>query len=101
MAKRKRRVKRKLKLDNIFLMLGLIILFVLVGIYVSKGNLIQKQILKGEKATAVVEKKNRAKKEEKDETEKVYKATMITAGDTLIHSSIFKDAYLANNEYEF
>ena len=101
MAKRKRRVKRKLKLDNIFLMLGLIILFVLVGIYVSKGNLIQKQILKGEKATAVVEKKNRAKKEEKDETEKVYKATMITAGDNLIHSSIYKDAYLGNNEYDF
>ena len=99
MTKKKRRVKRKLKLDNIFLMLGLIVLFILVGIYISKGNPIQKEDTKpNTQQKERITKKKDKKQEEKEET---YKISMITAGDNLIHSSIYKDAYLGNNEYDF
>lgn len=98
MKKRKRRVKRKLKIGNIFLAISLIILISLVGIYISKGNPIQKEILKNTPLTPQKEKKSKKKVEEKEET---YKVSMITAGDNLIHSSIYKDAYLGNNEYDF
>ena len=99
MAKRKRRVKRKLKLDNIFLMLGLIALFVLVGIYVSKGNPIQKETLKS--STQQIKKVLKKKDNKQEEKEETYKISMITAGDNLIHSSIYKDASIGNNEYDF
>ena len=98
MKKRKRRVKRKLKLGNIFLTISLLVLISLVGIYLSKGNPIQKEILKNSPTTSQKEKKSKKKVEEKEET---YKVSMITAGDNLIHSSIYKDAYLGNNEYDF
>ena len=42
---------------------------------------------------------SKAKKEEIKEEN--YKATMVMVGDNLIHSSIYKDAYLGNNNYDF
>ena len=33
--------------------------------------------------------------------EEIFKATMIMAGDNLIHSSIYKDASIGNNNYDF
>lgn len=43
--------------------------------------------------------KTETKKEEP--TEENYKITMVMVGDNLIHSSIYKDAYLGNNNYDF
>ncbi len=91
----KKRVKRKLKLDNIFLTLGLICLIMLVVIYVTKGNPIQKNNLKSKNKSTIITNKN------KKEEEKIYKVTMITAGDNLIHSSIYKDAYDGKGSYDF
>ena len=62
MKKRKRRVKRKLKLGNIFLTISLLVLISLVGIYLSKGNPIQKEILKNSPTTSQKEKKSKNKK---------------------------------------
>ena len=80
-------------------MLGLIILFSLVGIYLSKGNLSTKEVLNSKTATKIKEKIKEVK--EKEDEEKVYKATMITAGDNLIHSSVYKDAADGNGGYDF
>ena len=80
-------------------MLGLIILFTLVGIYLSKGNLSTKEVLNSKTATKIKEKIKEVK--EKEDEEKVYKATMITAGDNLIHSSVYKDAADGNGGYDF
>ena len=91
----KKRVKRKLKLDNIFLTLGLICLIMLVVIYVTKGNPIQKNNLKSKNKSTIITNKN------KKEEEKIYKVKMITAGDNLIHSSIYKDAYDGKGSYDF
>ncbi len=99
MAKKKKRVKRRLKFGNIFLMLGLIILFTLVGIYISNGKLSTKDILNSKPTAKIKEKIKKVK--QKEEEEKVYKATMITAGDNLIHSSVYKDAYDGNGGYDF
>ena len=92
----KRRVKRKLKIGNIFLTLSLIILLVLVGIYITKGNPLQENKIKSENKTT-----SKVIKKKEEEPEKTYTVSMITAGDNLIHSSIYKDAYLGNNEYDF
>ena len=98
MARRKKRVKRKLKYGNIFLMLSLIVLFSLVGIYIKNGNL-----TKANSSTPRVEQKKENKKETKkeEEKEKEYKVTMITAGDNLIHSSLYYDASTGNGGYDF
>ena len=82
--KRRRNRRRKLKLGNIFIAISLCILFCFVGIYLAKGNSTD-EILKSDI--------NKNKTEEKlEEKEEVYTATMITAGDNLIHSSLYKDA---------
>ena len=93
----KRRKKRKLKLGNIFLTLGLIVLFILVGIYGKKTLF----------STSIDDNRNLLKdlveKKDNKEENKEYVATVITAGDNLIHSSVYKDAYRLGNyqEYDF
>ena len=77
-----RKKKRKLKLGNIFIALSLVILFILVIFYGSK------QILKKEVKT---ESNNNGTKEEVKE--KVYTTSVITAGDNLIHSSLYNEAH--------
>ena len=77
-----RKKKRKLKLGNIFIALSLVILFILVIFYCSK------QILKKEVKT---ESNNNGTKEEIKE--KVYTTSVITAGDNLIHSSLYNEAH--------
>ena len=77
-----RKKKRKLKLGNIFIALSLVILFILVIFYGSK------QILKKEVKT---ESNNDGTKEEVKE--KVYTTSVITAGDNLIHSSLYNEAH--------
>ena len=77
-----RKKKRKLKLGNIFIALSLVILFILVIFYGSK------QILKKEVKT---ETNNDGTKEEVKE--KVYTTSVITAGDNLIHSSLYNEAH--------
>ncbi len=92
----RRRVRRRLKLGNIFLTISLIVLFSLVGIYLSKNN-----IFKEKESNSVVEKKEKpAKKEDK---EVVNSVSVIAVGDNLIHSSVYKDASAhANwNGYDF
>lgn len=89
----KRINKRKLKLGNIFITVSLFILFVLVGIYLTKVNVLFNK-----------EEKNTEQKNIKaEETAKIYKATLITAGDNLINSSIYKDANknAGYNGYDF
>jgi poly-gamma-glutamate synthesis protein (capsule biosynthesis protein) len=80
--KTRRRTKRKLKLGNIFIAISLCILFTLVVIYLTKGNDLKE-------STTTTSKKEEVKTEEE---EKTYKASLITAGDNLIHSSLYKDA---------
>ena len=78
----RRKKKRKLKLGNIFIALSLVILFALVIFYGGK------QILKKEVKTET--KKESTKEEVK---EKVYTTSVITAGDNLIHSSLYNEAH--------
>ena len=89
MKKRKRR--RKLKVDRIILAILFLIFIGLVSIYLIKGENKENKILKKEP-------KQEQKKEEK---EKIYKVSVIAAGDNLIHSSIYKDAQTSYNEYDF
>ena len=91
----KRRVKRKLKLGNIFLTFSLCVLLVLVGIYLSKGI-----DLKSDKKVETKKPKINIKKEDEEKTSSV---SVIAVGDNLIHSSVYKDANrLANyNGYDF
>lgn len=85
---KKRRKKRKLKLGNIFIAICLV---VLIGLVVCYGS---KKLFKG--VDDKVEPKTTEKKEVKEE---VYTTTMITAGDNLIHSSIYNEAH-RNANYE-
>lgn len=82
MVKRKRRKKRRLKVGNIIIALVIMVL-IIGGITILVGNFIFKDSKDG------VIKKNNIKVEDKEE---VYKTSMITAGDNLIHSSLYKDA---------
>ena len=93
---RKRVKRRRLKLDNIFLTIGLLSLFVLLGLYLVKGNPIEKM-----NVTPSIPKITQKKEEKKEEKEETYKVSMITAGDNLIHSSIYKDASNGNGGYDF
>ena len=91
----KRRVKRKLKFGNIFITLGLIILFILVGIYLF-DNRSEQSKLKEEKQNT-----NDIIHKVEESQEKNYQASMVMVGDNLIHSSIYKDAYDGNGGYDF
>ena len=91
MKRRKRR--RKLKVDRIILALLFLIFICLVSIYLIKGE------NKANKNLKEVPKQEQ-KKETKEE-EKKYKVSVITAGDNLIHQSIYKDAQTSYNEYDF
>ncbi|MGM9875892.1 MAG: CapA family protein [Bacilli bacterium] len=86
---KKRRVKRKLKV-------GRILLVVLVSLIVIGGALFGiKYLLKSDNKPIT--------KPKEEEKEKLYTASVITAGDNLIHSSVYKDANKnANyNGYDF
>ena len=95
---KKRRKKRKLKLGNIFIFLSLIVLFVLVGIYGKTKLLKSDTNINTNSLKNLVERKDK-----KEEKEKTYEATVITAGDNLIHSSVYKDAnrLAGYNGYDF
>lgn len=88
-----RKVKRRLKLGNIFITVGLVILSVLVGIYLIQGKR-ESKIVDHDKMGGDVDQVQTAKEEN-------YKATMVMVGDNLIHSSIYKDAMTNNGEYDF
>ena len=90
---KKRKVKRKLKFGNIFITVGLIVLFVLVGIYFNKDSLFKedKKVETKVDDTPVIE-------EVKEEN---YQASMVMVGDNLIHSSIYKDASDGSGGYDF
>ena len=85
----KRRVKRKLKIGNIFLAFSIVCLFVLVGIFIVKNSSsIFKRIdnkTKEKSKVSIIRKKEEQK-------EKVSSVSVIAVGDNLIHSSIYKDA---------
>ena len=75
---KKRRVKRKLKVGRIFLV-------VLVSLLLIGGALFGiKYLLKNDNKPII--------KPKEEEQEKIYTASVITAGDNLIHSSVYKDA---------
>ena len=87
---KKRRVKRRLKV-------GRLILVIVLGIGLAISTYFGiRYLLKSSNDKSI----NKPSKEEK---EKVYTASVITAGDNLIHSSIYKDANKnANyNGYDF
>lgn len=93
-----KKVKRKLKIGNILITLGILILIPLVIIYTNK-ELIKlkpndKDYQKEEITPPVIE-------EEKEPKEEHYKATMIMAGDNLIHKSIIRDALKSDGSYDF
>ena len=89
----KKKVKRKLKVGNILITVGLVILIVLVAIYFFK-DFFKTDIKNGDKKQdnplEVVESK-----------EENYQLSMVMVGDNLIHSSIYKDAYDGNGGYDF
>lgn len=89
---RKRKVKRKLKLGNILITIGITSLFLLVGIYLS--GVFQKD--------TVVKQEDPIKEEKNEEEKEVeYKASMVMVGDNLIHSSVYKDASDGQGGYDF
>ena len=90
MKRYKRRKQRKI---SILIITLLIILVSLIGIYFNKDKIFISNL-----TTKDEEVKEPVIEEIKEE---YYKATMIMAGDNLIHSSIYKDAYLGNNSYDF
>ena len=92
--KKKRRVKRKLKFGNIFITLGLIVLFVLVGIYWFDNKAEQSSLKEETNTTDPV-------LEDEEPKEENYQASMVMVGDNLIHSSIYKDASDGNGGYDF
>lgn len=87
----KRQVKRKLKLGNIFITTELIVLFVLVGIYVS--GVFEK--------SEVMDKPMNTNQNQSEEVEENYQVSMVMVGDNLIHSSIYKDASDGQGGYDF
>ena len=87
----KRQVKRKLKLGNIFITIGLVVLFVLVGIYVS--GVFEK--------SEVMDKPMNTNQNQSEEVEENYQVSMVMVGDNLIHSSIYKDASDGQGGYDF
>ena len=94
MKKYKSRKKRKISILITICLICLILLTLLVALYINKYKLnknnIDTNIKTEQKETIIIEEK-----------EENYKATMIMAGDNLIHSSIYKDASLGNNNYDF
>ena len=76
----KRRRKRRLKIGNILIAISIVILLGLAITYGTK-KILDKDVTTTEKETPA--------QEEKEQT---YTATMITAGDNLIHSSIYNEA---------
>lgn len=93
MKKAKKRVRRKLKKGNIFIAFSLVVLFSLVGIYFYDNYVVDK--LDDDKTKEIVEDVPEEIKEEN------YQASMVMVGDNLIHSSVYNDAYLGNNQYDF
>lgn len=88
----KRRVKRKLKLGNRFIVIELFVLFVFVGIYLSSVYFVKEEV-----------EEEIEKEEQVLDEEQVYEATMIMVGDNLIHDKIYNEA-LKNgmgNTYDF
>ena len=94
MSKRRRR-KRRLKFDRIFLALFFLILICLVFVYLFKGDVGNTKKVIKDKVSDI--KKNVVVPEK----EKTYKASVIAAGDNLIHSSIYLDASTGSNQYDF
>ena len=93
----KRRKKKKVRFDRILLALGLLVLIALVAIYLLQGN-------HNNKTNTTTKKDYNLKyllNKKKEEKEKNYKASVITAGDNLIHSSIYYDASTGGGEYDF
>jgi len=89
----KRTIKRRLKLDNIFITFGLLLLFCLVGIYlVDKYS--NKDFLKQDNQQELVD-------EVEEIVEENYQLSMVMVGDNLIHSSVYKDASDGNGGYDF
>ena len=89
----KKKVKRKLKVGNILIAVGLVILIVLVAIYFFK-DFFKTDIKNGDK-------KQDNPLEVVDSKEENYQLSMVMVGDNLIHSSIYKDAYDGNGGYDF
>ena len=98
MVKRKRR-KRGISISNILICLGLIILIFLIVFEISNSKELREKLFN---LYNNVENKNTSNEEiEIEPKEESYQVTMIMAGDNLIHSSVYKDAYLGNNSYDF
>ena len=96
MVKRKRR-KKRISISNIFICLGLITLIALVVIEISNSKEIKEKLFN---TNQNVEDTSNEEIEIEPKEEK-YQATMIMAGDNLIHSSIYKDASDGNGGYDF
>jgi len=89
----KRKKRRKLKLGNIFIAISLLVLFILAIGYGAK-EIFQNNTPENKEQKPI-------KKEEPKE--EIYEANMITAGDNLIHSSLYYDANknAGYNGYDF
>lgn len=96
--RKKRRRKRRLKWKNIIIAIVLV-LIILLGLIIGGITLSKKLNHKATKNTKPKISFIKPKKEETKETS----ATMITAGDNLIHSSLYKDANknAGYNGYDF
>lgn len=92
--KNRRRKKRRLRVGRIIIFILFVIVIVAVILFLLLG--LGKKINKGNGTTKKV--KNIIKRDEK---EKNYKVSVITAGDNLIHQSVYNDAAVGYNEYNF
>ena len=89
-----KKIKSRRKKNNfVFLFLLVSVLFILIGIYFNKDKIFISTLTTND---------NEVKEPVIDEIkEETFKATMIMTGDNLIHSSIYKDASIGNNNYDF
>ena len=76
------------------------ILLIVLGIIIVGANVyvVKTQILKDEEKNKTEEKKEEKPKEVYP---KNYKLSLIMTGDALIHTTVYKDAYIGNGNYDF
>lgn len=87
----RRKRKRKLKIKNIIIAV-VILIIILIGAFIGINKIFNNKPSDNNKPNT---------SQENNTKEQTYSLSMITAGDNLIHSSIYKDANTGTNNYDF
>lgn len=87
----RRKRRRKLKIKNIIIAV-VILIIILIGAFIGINKIFNNKPSDNNKPNT---------SQENNTKEQTYSLSMITAGDNLIHSSIYKDASTGTNSYDF